>query len=169
VSATTTATPLEVVASGLAALQQAAALVRTSVEDCPDDPEHRPDHKALTDLGDAVDDLLDAVAEAQWTVRAGPREPAEILTGVHRSVLRAAAVLRGDLLRLDRRFDVARRAARTWGGAWRPWSGVVLTNLLDADDALRATEHAVAAAWAAVLPAPPRPTHRPAPDSEASP
>jgi hypothetical protein len=161
--------PMDVVATRLAALHEAAALVRTSVEDRPDDPDHSPDHKALTDVRDAVDDLVDAVAEALWTVRSGQRPPVEQLAGVHRSVLRAGAVLHGDLLRLDRRFDTARRAARSWGGPWRPWSEVVHTNLLDAADALRTTEQAVAGAWTAVLPAAPHPPPRPAQDLEVSP
>jgi hypothetical protein len=165
----TTAPPLDVVETRLAALHEAVSLVRTSVEDHPDDPDHRPDHKALTDLNDAVDDLLDAVDQAQWTVRSGQRDPAGPLAGVHRAVLRAAAVLNGDLLRLDRRFDTARRAARAWGGSWRPWSDVVLTNLLEAAEALRATEHAVAAAWAAGLSSAPLPTHRQEQDLEGSP
>jgi hypothetical protein len=152
--------------SSLTALHEAAALVRTSVEDHPDDPNHPPDHKALTDLRDAVDDLLDAVTEALWAVRGGRREGAEQLARVHRAVLRAEAVLDGDLLRLDRRFDTARRAARAWGGSWRPWSDVVLTNLLDAADALRDTENAVAGAWIAAVP---KPTERPAQDPEGSP
>lgn len=159
--------PLDVVTTRLAALREAATLVRTSVvEDRPDDPEHRPDHKALTDLGEAVDDLLDAVEQAQWVARSGPAEPARTLAGIQESVLRAGEVLHGDLLRMDRRFDTARRAARTWGGPWRPWSDVVLTNLLETADALRETEQAVAAAWPAALSAPSHPTHRPAQDLE---
>jgi hypothetical protein len=138
----TTEAPMSAVTVTLAQLYEAAVLVRTSVEDHPDDPEHRPDHKALTDLGDAVD---------------------------HRALLRASAALHGDLLRLDRRFDAARREARTWGGPWRPWSDVVLTNLLDAADALGETERAVAASWAATLAPPRHPAHRPAHDQEGSP
>jgi hypothetical protein len=163
------ATDLRLVAleSRLAALYEAASILRTSVEDCPDDPEHRPDHKALSDLSDAVDDLVDAVGQARWSSRSGERGPVAMLA-VHRSLLQASAVLHGDLLRLDRRFDVARRAARAWGGPWRPWSDVVLTNLLDTADALRETEDAVAGAWAAARPAPPPSTHRPAPDLEGS-
>jgi hypothetical protein len=72
-------------------------------------------------------------------------------------VLRAEGTLLGDLLRLDQRFDTARRAARAWGGSWRPWSDVVLTNLLEAADALRETEYALASAWAATVPTTPRP------------
>jgi hypothetical protein len=152
--------------ASLAALHEAASLVRTSVEDCPDDPNHPPDHKALTDLRDAVDDLLDAVAEGLWAARGGAGDRTEQLARVHRAVLRAEAVLNGDLLRLDRRFDAARRAARAWGGSWRPWSDVVLTNLLDTADALRETEQAVAAAWSAALSSPPHPTQRSAQDLE---
>jgi hypothetical protein len=169
VSANATAAPMGVVRTSLTALYEAASLVRTSVEDHPDDPDHGPDHKALTDLRDAVDDLCDAVDQARWTVRSGQCDPAEQLAVVHRAVLGAEAVLHGELLRLDRRFDTARRAARAWGGSWRPWSDVVLTNLLEAADALRETEHAVAGAWAAVLPSAPLPTQRPAPDLEGLP
>lgn len=161
---------MDVVETSLAALHEAVSLVRTSVvEDRPDDPDHQPDHKALTDLSDAVDDLLDAVDQAQWTARTGSGQQVETLARVQQSVLRAGAVLHGDLLRLERRFDAARREARVWGGPWRPWSDVVLTNLLETADALRETEQAVAGAWAAVLPSPPLPTHRQAPDPEVSP
>jgi hypothetical protein len=162
----TTAPPAGTVESALRGLHEAVTLVRTSVEDLPDDPDHRPDHKALTDLRDAVDDLLDAVDEARWATRSGAGDPRGALPAVHRAVLRAEAVLHGDLLRLDQRFDTARRAARSWGGSWRPWSDVVLTNLLEADDALRAAEHAVAGAWAAAPPSPPRQTHPPAQSQE---
>ena len=158
---------LGAVENHLVALREAAALVRTSVEDCPDDPEHRPDHKALTDLSDAVDDLLDAVDQARWSARSGEPGPVALLA-VHRSLLQASEVLHGDLLRLDRRFDVARRAARAWGGPWRPWSDVVLTNLLETADALRETEDAMVGAWTAALSSPPPSTHRPAQDLEAS-
>jgi hypothetical protein len=162
-----TEVPMDVVQTSLAALHEAAALVRTSVvEDRPDDPEHRPDHKALTDLDDAVDDLLDAVDQAQWSARTGPGQPVEVLAGIQQSILRAAAVLHGDLLRLERRFDAARREARAWGGPWRPWSDVVLTNLLETVDALRETEQAVAAAWPVALGSPSHPTHRPEQDLE---
>ena len=160
----TAQSPTGTLEAALARLHESVTLVRTSVEDCPDDPDHRPDHKALTDLRDAVDDLLDAVDEARWAARSGHAS----LPAVHRGVLRAEAVLQGDLLRLDQRFDTARRAARAWGGAWRPWSDVVLTNLLEADDALREAERAVAGAWAAAL-ASSRPTHPPAQDLEGSP
>jgi hypothetical protein len=168
-SAMVTAAPMGVVQTSLAELYEAASLVRTSVEDHPEDPDHRPDHKALTDLRDAVDDLCDAVDQARWIVRTGQRDPAEQLAVVLPAVLGIEAVLQGELLRLDGRFDTARRVARAWGGAWRPWSSVVLTNLLEAADALRETEHAVAGAWAAVLPAAPLPTQPPAPDLEGLP
>jgi hypothetical protein len=148
---------MSTVETTLAALHEAATFVRTSVEDCPDDPEHPRDHKALTDLRDAVDDLLDAVDEARWATRTGHGDVGASLPAVHRAVLRAEAALDGDLLRLDQRFDAARRAARSWGGSWRPWSDVVLTNLLEAADALRVAEHAVAGAWAATVPTAPRP------------
>jgi hypothetical protein len=165
----TTEVPMSAVTVTLARLYEAAVLVRTSVEDHPDDPEHRPDHKALTDLGDAVDDFVDAVDEAGWAARTGHGNPPATLPAVHRALLRASAALHGDLLRLDRRFDAARREARTWGGPWRPWSDVVLTNLLDAADALGETERAVAASWAATLAPPRHPAHRPAHDQEGSP
>jgi hypothetical protein len=157
------------VGTSLAALHEAASLVRTSVEDCPDDPQHPPDHKALSDLRDAVDDLVDAVEQARWAAQSGRSGSGPVLAGVQRAVMRAETVLHGDLLRIDRRFDTARRAARAWGGSWRPWSDVVLTNLLDTADALRDTENALASAWIAAVPPAPHPTERPAQDLEGPP
>jgi hypothetical protein len=149
--------PLDVVRNRLVALQTAAEQLRTAVEeDRPDDDRHPPNHKALADLRDAVDDFMDATAEAVW--RAQRQAGVEALPAVHRCVLRAAAVLHTELLPVDRRFDTTRRAVRTWGPLWRPWSRVVLTNLTEAAEALREAELGLATAWAATVPVSSRPT-----------
>ncbi len=161
-------TPTAALETSLARLHEAACVVRTSVEDCPEDARHPSDHKALSDLRDSVDDLVDAVDQARWSARNVQDGPAGLLAGVHEAVLRAQAVLHADLLPVDRRFDATRRVARVWGGPWRPWSEVVLTNLLEAAAALRDTEDRLAAAWANAVP-PLHSTARPAPLKERAP
>src|SRR3954451_6081791 len=157
---------LDLVQQRLVALQSAAEQVRTAVEeDRPDDDRHPPNHKVLADLREAVDDLVDAAGEAAWSTRR--RAGTATLVAAHRGVLRAGQLLYGELLGVDLRFHTARRAVRTWGPRWQPWSGVVLTNLREAAEALHEAELALADAWAATVPAASRPTETPDQDLEA--
>jgi hypothetical protein len=138
------------VQASLAALEEIVAAVRTSVvEDRPDDADHAPDHKVLTDLVDAVDDLCDVVAQTGWQLRSAQRPAVRCLVEAHGGVLQAGRLLREDLLSIDRRFDAARREVRGWGAQWRPWTAVVHTGLVEAVEALTAAEKSVADAWLA--------------------
>lgn len=162
-------TPLEVLSERLAALEEAADVVRTSVvEDRPEDLDHDLDHKALSDLRDAVDDLVDAVTQARWWLRQEP-DPARCLPGLHSAVLDAGQALHTDLLQVDRRFDLARRAARAWGGTWLPWTGVVHTNLVETADSLSRAERSLVEAWTSVVRTPPAGTAAPAPSAPPAP
>jgi hypothetical protein len=135
------------VAARVAAFADVARMLRTFVvEDRPADPDHDSDHKALADLADAADDLVDVTSHAVWAL-----DPARVgstsLGQVHLLVLDASRVLNDDLLAVDRRFDEARRAVHPWGPSWRAWSRVVLSALLEARDALAAAQRSVADAW----------------------
>jgi hypothetical protein len=133
------------------ALHEAVRVLRTQIaEDQPDDGAGHGDNKAVTDLLDAADDLSDAVEAALGVVGGSSPAPAGVVA-VHRGLLAAGRVMREELLAVDGRFDVARRAAGRWAKPWQAWARVVRAGLLDAADALTAAEEATADAVAALL------------------